>query len=418
MRTRRVGVVIGLGAMVCLLQTGCTIWLSKELVREEWQDRVVLAERVTGPPVARLVRHADGLGWTVEVREPIEQTVARKGTRAWKGHTALIAPGLSHLYMAIMCTGITMALGLSIPFGWVTTIDWAGAGPTFRDVCAYPLVGLVPRLEPPDKTGRAKPFVLSRAISEDTEVVTEDAARETGWRAVGGALAGVRMPEQAWLRYPAEADGQVRMRLERVPIAVVPTAAVEVEVGAWARGKEIDRWREIVEPEAWRRLTQDSMGATARWPARMDLGVLAWEGWPAVERERWERRLLDDVTRVVGERGGRVIPLMPEHRAAIERERERQFSGRVDDQWQVSLGRDAGATVLLRPVLRRREALALIGADLLVTETGEAVMSVAWEVPWEAREGAAEAVIARVVRVLAQGTRGRGRDRERLEWYR
>jgi hypothetical protein len=54
----------------------------------------------------------------------------------------------------------------------------------------------------------------------------------------------------------------------------------------------------------------------------------------------------------------------------------------------------------------------------LVTETGEAVMSVAWEVPWEAREGAAEAVIARVVRVLAQGTRGRGRDLERLEWYR
>jgi hypothetical protein len=74
--------------------------------------------------------------------------------------------------------------------------------------------------------------------------------------------------------------------------------------------------------------------------------------------------------------------------------------------------------VLLRPVLRRREALALIGADLLVTETGEAVMSVAWEVPWEAREGAAEAVIARVVRVLEQGTRGRGRDLERLEWDR
>jgi hypothetical protein len=128
-------------------------------------------------------------------------------------------------------------------------------------------VGLVPRLEPPGKTGRAKPLILSRAISEDTEVITEDAARETGWRAVGGAPAGVRMPEPAWLRYPAEADGQVRMRLERVPIAVVPTAAVEVEVGAWARGQEIDRWREIVEPEAWRRLKQEPMGAAARWPA-------------------------------------------------------------------------------------------------------------------------------------------------------
>jgi hypothetical protein len=49
--------------------------------------------------------------------------------------------------------------------------------------------------------------------------------------------------------------------------------------------------------------------------------------------------------------------------------------------------------------------MTLVGADVLVVETGEILASVGWEVPNEAVESALEAVVARVGRTVTQAPR-------------
>jgi hypothetical protein len=120
-----------------------------------------------------------------------------------------------------------------------------------------------------------------------------------------------------------------------------------------------------------------------RWPKQLVVGIVPWDGL-AADRERWERQLGHAVVEAVARRNGRVVPLTPSLREALERERapiqpvRRLSSERGDPAW-------------------------LVGVDVLLVESGDVLDSMSWDVPEAARDGALEAVIGRVAQLLAAG---------------
>jgi hypothetical protein len=84
--------------------------------------------------------------------------------------------------------------------------------------------------------------------------------------------------------------------------------------------------------------------------------------------------------------------------AAVQRERRGRDAG-------VAGSEGGGATLLVRPSAKTNGTMTLVGADVLVVETGEILASVGWEVPNEAVESALEAVVARVGRTVGRAPR-------------
>lgn len=376
-----------------LISTGCTTWIEKNHIHETWDDVQVVRERVTGEPERRVVPHADGLGWTVEVREPIEQTLARTGRRTWKGRKAYVAPGFSLLVAAVGC-------GAMLPLGTlmlaITPIARNPVEPTkitrdITDTCFYPLIGLIPDLHWNNDTG--------------SEPIAETDHSERGWRPVSQAEVGIRRAGEQWIRSALDEAGRASLRVDRLPLGTIPSEPTPVELGLWVRDKQIAEWAERIDPVAWQRLKDEPVIPAERWPKRVIVGLLPWQGLPDASRERWEQRFLEELTRATLIRGGQLVPLLPAARQAVEFELTRQYSGNVADETQVSLGRRAGATLLVRPSAKTNGAMTLVGADVLVVETGEILASVGWEVPNEAVESALEAVVARVGRTVGQAPR-------------
>lgn len=402
----RIGLALaGLGLASAL--SGCQIVLHKTFTNETYTTQTVLEERVLGDPEVRWVAHADGLGWTAEVREPIERTVGRSGQRYWEGQQALVAPGLSHAIAATMCIYTTPLLVVAPIFQlFNSTRSYVGeAAERFVLYCGLPLAGIIPL----DKTATGSvPFSEPRHTERD-------------YRAVTDARVGLRLTGQEWLKYPVEPDGRKSLRLDRVPVPPAAEEETDVRLGLWRRGALIREWREHVTGAAWDRLRKQPVISPDRWPKQVVVGILPWEGL-TTDRDRWDRRLEQAVVEAVSRRQGRVVPLTPVLRETVERERMRQYSGAVADDRQVALGREWGATVLVRPTARRLnrdavEPVLQVGVEMLLVETGEVLDSVSWEIPGSAVEGAMEAAIGRVTRLLEQDNVGlrRSSDGRRLD---
>ncbi len=401
--------------------TGCPIVLSKVPTGETVTEETVLAEQVVGQPVVTVIAHADGLGWTVAVQEPIERTVGRRRRQHWVGEAAEVAPVRSHLLAALICPA-----GLIVtPALWFWDAKSLELWAKFSKDCLYMLGGIVP----------------SGHLVRGAEEVVEPNRQERGWKPVTEAEVGLRVRGGDWMRYVVEADGRKSLRLDRLPLPAgsVPLPArsgagqageaTEVQVGVWRLGVQIADRRERVSAEAWERLMRQPVIVADRWPRNLVVGLMPWQGLPEPEQVRWERRLQQALVEVVTSRQGRVVSLTPAMREAIERERVRQYAGAVADDRQVAVGREWGATVLVRPTAQRgyepspqpergprpqrgsgpgsqrgdgESGLWQMGVDVLLVETGEVLDSVSWEVPGLAREGALEALIGRVQRVLEQ----------------
>lgn len=381
-------------AVGLLAQVGCgTVWVNKRVdPLVHWSEQRVLRERVLGSARIRTEAHADGLGWTVEVWEPVERVTAGVGQRRITGRPYRVMPVISWLVAAMGCGLLVPAGAIGVPlyvlFGGaaVVTRDYV---PALLDGCVYPLIGLLPR-EPGRFTD-----------TTEWEPVEGSEHREEAARPVTEAEVGVRAAGLPWIRYPVEPDGRRSVRIERVPLGVEDRVEA-VELGVWVRGAERRTWTEPIGAAAWARVANEPRVPREAWPARVAVGVWGWEGLPAAVRERSERRLVEEVARVVHPRGGRVLWLSSLARPVLDAERRRQYAGGVDEREQVSLGREAGATILVRPVARPAGGLWQVGVDVLAVETGAVWTAVSWEVPERALAAAAEAVNARVVRVLAQ----------------
>lgn len=253
------------------------------------------------------------------------------------------------------------------------------------------MIGLIPDLHWNNDTG--------------SEPIAETDHSERGWRPVSQAEVGIRRAGEQWIRSALDEAGRASLRVDRLPLGTIPSEPTPVELGLWVRDKQIAEWAERIDPVAWQRLKDEPTIPPERWPKRVIVGLLPWQGLPDASRERWERRFLEELTRATLIRGGQLVPLLPAARQAVEFELTRQYSGNVADETQVSLGRRAGATLLVRPSAKTNGAMTLVGADVLVVETGEILASVGWEVPNEAVESALEAVVARVGRTVTQAPR-------------
>ncbi len=390
----RRGILSGLAGLLALAQLGCTVWIGKHDIHVQWDERRVVEERIIGEARASAVAHADGLGWTVDVREPVEQVLARTGKRAFTAHRFYVAPGLSWGVAALGCgVGIPMGvpvLALNALVGRWDMFTERYVPEVLIGGCVYPLIGLVPG-------GRN---VKAWERIEDPE------HREEAWRPVSEAEVGIRLAGRPWIRYPVEPDGQRSVRVEHVPLAAEGAGVEAVELGVWVRGVLSRTWTERVSEAARTRLAEEPRVPREAWPARLTVGVWGWEGLPGAVRERSERRLVEAITRVVHPRGGQVLWLSSLARPVLEAERRRQYEGGVAEQEQVAVGREAGATILVRPVARRAGGLWQVGVDVWAVEAGTVWTAVSWEVPEAALASAAEAVRARVVRLLAQAPGG------------
>lgn len=379
-----------------LVQAGCgTVWIDKRVDPSvHWRERRVLRERATDEPQIRTEAHADGLGWTVEVWEPVERVIAGVGERRITGLPYRVMPIVSWIVAGMGCSVLLPAGAVGVPLYAVIgkssffTEDYQ---PALLNGCVYPLIGLLPR-----KPGRRL------AYETEWEPVVAEEERETAHRPVAEAEVGVRVPGGPWIRYPVEPDGRRSVRIEHVPLAIERAGVEAVDLGVWARGEEMRTWTEPVSAAARARLAEEPRVPREAWPARVTVGVGGWEGLPAAVRERSERRLVEDLARVVHPRGGRVRWLSSLAQPALDAERRRQYAGGVDEREQVSLGREAGATILVRPVARPAGGLWQVGCDVFAVETGTVWTAVSWQVPESALGAAVEAVTARVSRVLAQ----------------
>jgi hypothetical protein len=385
----RRGLLSGLAGLLALAHVGCTVWIGKRDLHVQWDERRVVEERVIGEARASAVAHADGLGWTVDVQEPVEQVLARTGKRWFTAHRFYVAPGLSWGVAALGCgVGIPMGvpvLALNALVGRWDMFTERYVPEVLVGGCAYPLIGLVPG-------GRNL---------KTWEAVEDPEHREEAWRPVSEAEVGVRLAGRPWIRYPVEPDGQRSVRVEHVPLAVEGAGVEAVELGVWVRGAVLRTWTETVSEAARKRLAEEPRVPREAWPARLTVGVWGWEGLPGAVRERGERRLVEEITRVVHPRGGQVLWLSSLARPVLDAERRRQYEGGVAEREQVAVGREAGATILVRPVARRAGTLWQVGVDVLAVESGTVWTAVSWEVPEAALASAVEAGIARVARLLA-----------------
>lgn len=380
--------VLGL-VFLPLTLTGCTVWLHRHQETISWQQESVLNEQPIGSPEPVVTPHADGLGWTLTVHEPIERTIARRGIKSWMGRPAYVAPGLSWVIAAVGCTELPFAvLGVTLNGGREPLSN--GIKPTTRitERCLYPLIGLWPW---PGEHWR-----------EGFEDVDEAGRRERVWRPVGQADVGIRFPGREWWRFPVEPDGRTSLRLDRLPFDRDLPLNSQVELALWVRGKPIKQWTEQIEPSAWLRLRQEPTIAPTHWPTRIVVGLLPWKGLPEREQLRWERRLRHELSRVTTARGSKLLVLNSDIHTLIDMERRRQYSGPVAEANQVRIGYEEGATILIQPIARTSGSLLIVGADVLAVETGETLTSITWEVPPTALDGAAEALIGRLGHLLEQ----------------
>lgn len=377
--------------------TGCTVWLHRHQETITWQQETVLDEHPVGLPEAVVTPHADGLGWTLTVHEQVEQTIARRGTKSWIGVPAHVAPGLSWGVAAVGCMSVPWAMLIILmggpkpsPSSMSHYSSYSSMKPieTVTDACLYPLMGFI--------------LPSSGGYQVGSEAVTEKRRREWAWRPAGQAEVGIRFPGREWWRFPVEPDGRKSLRLDRLPFDRDLPLDGHVELALWARGKPVKQWTEQIEPSAWLQVQQHPTIAPVHWPARLAVGLLPWEGLTEREQPRWERRLVQELSRVTTARGGTLLLLNSDIHTLLDIERRRQYSGPVADDKQVRIGHEEGATILIRPIARTSRSLLIVGADVLAVETGETLTSITWEVPPTALDGAAEALIARLGHLLEQ----------------
>ncbi|WP_447859674.1 hypothetical protein [Nitrospira calida] len=264
----RRGLLSGLAGLLALAHVGCTVWIGKRDLHVQWDERRVVEERVIGEARASAVAHADGLGWTVDVQEPVEQVLARTGKRWFTAHRFYVAPGLSWGVAALGCgVGIPMGvpvLALNALVGRWDMFTERYVPEVLVGGCAYPLIGLVPG-------GRNL---------KTWEAVEDPEHREEAWRPVSEAEVGVRLAGRPWIRYPVEPDGQRSVRVEHVPLAVEGAGVEAVELGVWVRGAVLRTWTETVSEAARKRLAEEPRVPREAWPARLTVGVWGWEGLP------------------------------------------------------------------------------------------------------------------------------------------